>query len=268
MTVVLGIDAAWTPTEPSGVAVARHTAAGWRACGLAPSYAAFLRLADGHAVDWSGTAPAGEPPPVPALLAAAERLAGAAVTVVALDMPIARGPFSTRREADNAISRAFGSRACSTHSPTADRPGAMGRALTTDLEALGFTVATTAPRSGTKHALEVYPHTALLTLLGRARRVPYKSGNSTKYWPGLPATDRRALLLTELHQMHAALTAVLGPFVLPLPTPTSPGTLRALKRYEDALDALICAWVATAFLDGRATAYGDTFAAVWTPAAL
>lgn len=54
MTVVLGIDAAWTTTEPSGVAVAARTDAGWRVCGVAPSYDAFLALADRSAVDWGG----------------------------------------------------------------------------------------------------------------------------------------------------------------------------------------------------------------------
>ena len=43
----------------------------------------------------------------------------------------------------------------------------------------------------------------------------------------------------------------------------STGTIAALKRYEDALDALICAWVGTEYLAGRLRAHGDATAAVW-----
>jgi hypothetical protein len=38
-----------------------------------------------------------------------------------------------------------------------------------------------------------------------------------------------------------------------------------LKRYEDALDALISAWVGVEFINGRAIPYGDDAAAVWVP---
>ena len=44
----------------------------------------------------------------------------------------------------------------------------------------------------------------------------------------------------------------------------SGGTAAGLKRFEDALDALICAWVGIDYLAGRARPYGDTSAAVWT----
>jgi predicted RNase H-like nuclease len=42
-------------------------------------------------------------------------------------------------------------------------------------------------------------------------------------------------------------------------------TTAALKRYEDALDALVCGWVGIEYLGGRCTAFGDTAAAIWTP---
>ena len=50
-----------------------------------------------------------------------------------------------------------------------------------------------------------------------------------------------------------------------LPGPNSCKTLAGLKSYEDALDALVCAWVGTEYLAGRATAYGDCDAAIWVP---
>lgn len=41
-----------------------------------------------------------------------------------------------------------------------------------------------------------------------------------------------------------------------------------LERHEDALDALVCAWVGTEHLAGRTAALGDAEAAIWTPVGL
>ncbi|MDW7774366.1 MAG: hypothetical protein SCH71_15885 [Desulfobulbaceae bacterium] len=38
-----------------------------------------------------------------------------------------------------------------------------------------------------------------------------------------------------------------------------------LKRYEDALDALVCAWVGVKFLEGETQPLGDETAAIWCP---
>ena len=46
---VLGLDAAWTLREPSGVALVSRIADQWRTLAVAPSYASFVGLADGVA---------------------------------------------------------------------------------------------------------------------------------------------------------------------------------------------------------------------------
>ena len=38
-----------------------------------------------------------------------------------------------------------------------------------------------------------------------------------------------------------------------------------VKAYEDALDAIICAWVAICALEERATPFGDENSAIWIP---
>ncbi len=38
-----------------------------------------------------------------------------------------------------------------------------------------------------------------------------------------------------------------------------------LKRFEDALDSLICAWTGVVYLAGRCQTFGDCEAAIWTP---
>ena len=90
MTVVLGIDAAWTEKQPSGVA---------------PSYEAFMALPDGIPVEWQSGRFLGCIPDVRALLEADNRLARSPVDIVTVDMPIASGPITGRRLADNCISR-------------------------------------------------------------------------------------------------------------------------------------------------------------------
>lgn len=73
MTAILGVDAAWTGGSASGVALLETSVQGWHALALAPSYAAFLKLAQGVAVDWRAKDRGGAPQPG-RLLAAADRL--------------------------------------------------------------------------------------------------------------------------------------------------------------------------------------------------
>ena len=51
MTTILGIDAAWTAHEPSGVALVRFDGGSWRCVAVAPCYASFIALAGGLPVD-------------------------------------------------------------------------------------------------------------------------------------------------------------------------------------------------------------------------
>ena len=127
MVGVLGIDAAWTEKEPSGVALLEDSPQGWRCVAIAPSYDSFLSLAEGVPVAWSMKS-RGAVPDVRRLVAAAEKLLGAEeLTVVTVDMPLSSEPIIGRRAADSAISKAYGGRGAAVHSPSAERPGAAGR---------------------------------------------------------------------------------------------------------------------------------------------
>lgn len=266
MTTILAIDAAWTATEPSGVAVVSSTDSGWHCVAVAPNYGDFLSLVGGTAVPWTGGRPSGSPPNVPRLLATARTLAGSDVDLVVVDMPVATVPIAGRRVADDAVSAAFGGRGCSTHSPNLHRPGALGTRLTQDLANAGYPLATSATTIGvTPATIETYPHPALLSLLGRGFRIPYKAGRSNRYWPGIPMHQRIQNLLNEFDGIDSALAQNLGPTRVPLPLAPSVTKLSHLKRFEDALDALICAWAGTCYIVGAATPYGDPTAAIWIP---
>jgi predicted RNase H-like nuclease len=262
MKLVLGIDAAWTATQPSGIAlVGKRKGARWQCLAVAPSYASFLAQAPRstnlipHACDWR-VKPAGDSPDCDALIAACKRIAGAAPDVIAIDMPLARGPFSSRRVADNEISRAYASRGLGVHTPNPLRPGPIAEAMRLGFAKHGYTVATASTKPGTPRALiEVFPHAAVIELLGADYRVPYKLSRAAQYWPELDIVARRRKLLRQWAAIRRALVAKIDGITLP--------PARAEKRYEDALDALVCAWIGTQYLDGRVRAYGDDFAAVW-----
>lgn len=263
---ILGIDAAWTRGNPSGVALIGREGTGWRCLALAPSYAAFHALAQGEAVDWADR-PRGEAPDAAALLTTCRALGAETVSAVAVDMPLALGEITGYREADRALSRALGARGCSVHSPTPDRPGAISHTLRDGFHAAGFQLATGATRRGTPGALlEVYPHAALLELLGLERRLEYKTSRARRFWPELSGPQRLPRLLDAFGRILRGLRRHISGIELPLPTPDEVRSTAALKPYEDALDALVCAWVGAKFLEGRAAAYGDEEAAIWVPA--
>lgn len=261
---VLGVDASWTEAEPSGVALVVERGGAWTAVAVAPSYATFLALAAGAAVDWDARAIPGGRADAGALLDAAGRLApGAEVVVAALDMPLALGPILRRREADDALSRAYGARGCSTHSPTDPRLAAASERLHRSFVERSFALATVPARVHARNLLEVYPHTALLALLPSDYRVPYKASRARSYWPERAPAERRTALLAVWQRIRTALAGRIGGAALPLPD--TPPTAGRMKRYEDALDAVLCAWAGIEFLAGRAHAYGDATATIWTP---
>ena len=261
--VVLGIDAAWTATRPSGVALAVRQAGRWMLRAVAPSYAHFLALAHGEALD---RVPTGAVPHVAALLDAAQRLAGGPVGLVAIDMPLALTPIVARRPSDNAIARAFGAWHCATHSPSAERPGELSDALREGFAAAGYPLRTGDARAG--GLIEVYPHPALVRLAGGTRRLPYKAGNSAKYWPGESLAVRRGLLHAEWRRIAALLATRFDGLADHLPPLADRPTGVAAKAHEDMLDAIVCAWVGVTALEGAADAFGDEDSAIWVPWAL
>jgi predicted RNase H-like nuclease len=267
MASILAIDAAWTAFEPSGIALLHGEEGDWRCQAVAPSYEQFVDLVNGSRVDWTAR-PTGNEPAVEEWLRIAEHLNGAPVDLVTVDMPLSMSVINGRRAADDAISRAFGGRGCGTHTPNVKRPGEISDQLRIDFAELGYPLGTTRTPFGTTPALiEVYPHPALLLLLGADYRVPYKASRAGRYWPLLSPTERRRKIAGIWQEIYGALAANFSVSDLPLPTPDEAEHLRTseLKRFEDGLDALICGWVGIGYLQGRCTAYGDETAAIWTP---
>jgi predicted RNase H-like nuclease len=183
-----------------------------------------------------------------------------------MDMPLSLEPITGRRAADHAVSRAFGNQGCAVHSPSAQRPGPLADEVRARAAALGFPLATASTPAGACPALiEVYPHPALLHLLPCDYRVPYKVVKTTRYWPDATLPARVARLHEQHSRIHSALAAYVIDVPRQLPTPAQIGSLASLKAHEDALDALVCAWVGIRYVQGECRAYGDESAAIWIP---
>ena len=265
MTSVLGIDAAWSDGNPSGVALIRTGLDGcWECVKLAPSYDSFIGIADGNEVKWDEPKIQGSRPHPKRLLRAAEQLLGGErVSVISVDMPLSEKRITRRRASDNAISSAFGAMKCGTHSPSCTSPGKISRELLQSLNSLGYQLAVT--EKAAYKVIEVYPHPALLSLLDRDCRVPYKVDKTRKYWPCVCLRQRADRLIKEFRSIYQGLTDVIQRIPDFLPQSPYGGTLTSLKRYEDTLDALVCAWVGSRYIEGCAVPYGDNVAAIWVP---
>ena len=268
-TCVLGIDAAWTGHQPSGIALVQRSKTGWSCRAIAPSYDSFVALASGQAWDPEQKATGSRPDPA-ALLQTCKSLAGGEVSCVSVDMPLATTPITRRRAADTAISSRFGSKGCDVHSPSAERPGAIADQLRADFAALGYTLHTNGSELAAPALIECYPHVALLALLNRNYRVPYKVSHSGKYWKSERPSRRERIerLLDQFRAIKAGLDAHISSIPVFIPVPSEVTTLASLKPVEDMLDGLICAWVGIEHLEGRTVGLGDDTAAIWIPQAL
>jgi predicted RNase H-like nuclease len=151
--------------------------------------------------------------------------------------------------------------------PSTSRPGIIGSLLSRACDDAGYPIAgTDTPRGTQNRLLEVYPHPALLALLDVDYRFPYKVSKARKLWPKSDAEGRKSAVLDSFARILAALRERIDGIDIDLPELSRVGSLSGLKRYEDALDVLVCCWVGMEYLDGRAEAFGDEDAAIWVPA--
>jgi predicted RNase H-like nuclease len=256
MPAVLGIDAAWTDRQPSGVALAAKRGGRWRILAVSSSYEEFGSTRQ-------SARPKGGDPDIEKLLQTASELAGASVELVAVDMPLSHETITGRRVSDQAVSLVFGGRWAATHTPNPERPGKVGRLLGDGFKAAGYPLAT--ETISVPCLIEVYPHPALVELANAEHRLPYKIGKARDYWPSQTPAERRATIIEVWSQIVTLLGHELDGIDEALPLPPANSALATLKAYEDALDSVICAWVGITALEGRARPYGDAVSAIWVP---
>lgn len=233
--VIMGWDAAWTPKGGGAWAVAT-----------------------GNRVVLLESTPHGED-----LL---DRLSGLLTefspALIAIDLPMAIGGVRGWRAADLATTRAFSRFGCPVHSPTPARPGEWGDRILRRLGAHGVQL-TVKPGLDGPVCAEVYPHTALLDLLKRDYRLPYKAAKSAAYWPGITREDRKVRLLATYRDIWKTLSESFD--LPPFPRVGSSPRVKDLKQLEDLTDALVCLHAACGIQAGTFHPFGDETAAIWNP---
>lgn len=216
----VGLDLAWSARHPSGGVVLR-----WEG-EKALSYAWNADLGDdGEIVAW---ATAG---------------LGRGGGLVAIDAPLLVPNETGTRPADRELSAAYRRQEAGAY-PANRRllgPAIRGEVLTRKFQARGFTLSPRVRRQEeSRQVVEVYPHPALIELFGLTRTLKYKARprrSLEQRWTEL-RTLRDLLATLALREPALEAQALLGNL-----EPWGHRG-RSLKRLEDLLDALTCAYVA------------------------
>lgn len=134
---VLGIDAAWTIDQPSGVSlITSDDGVKCKLIRVSDSYNNFL-----HKTKSLTSKPYGSKPNLNNLLEGVE-LEGISIDCIAIDMPLSNELISGRRSCDNEVSKVYGSKGASTHSPNINRPGMISLDFVKSANELGYYLST------------------------------------------------------------------------------------------------------------------------------
>lgn len=118
MKYSLGIDAAWTNKQPSGVCLLKSI--GENQCEIIRLGRSYTEFESGR-IDWNQKV-ANPIANLSEVLRTCSYL-DALPDCIAVDMPIASYHIKSRRECETAISKEYGRKGASTHNPNENRPG-------------------------------------------------------------------------------------------------------------------------------------------------
>jgi predicted RNase H-like nuclease len=181
--------------------------------------------------------------------------------VVGLDAPLLVENPTGRRPCEAELTRAFGPQHAGTypsntglaHFADGGRAAALARRHGLDIDA------TIPPQAGQRRALEVYPHSAAVAVFDLDQVLKYKARAGR-------TLESRRIALDRLVELMAGLAS--RPDLPPLKTEDAFAGLRteiaaaptgaALRRLEDPIDAILCAYVSLLFLAGRTCVIGDS----------
>ena len=262
--VVLGIDAAWTENQPSGISLlASKDDEQCKILRLGDSYENFLEKRQHLTVK-----PKGSKPEITKIIKNCEAL-GYSVDAIAVDMPLSNELITKRRSCENEISKAYAAKGASVHSPTIDRPGVIALDLIQSLREQGYFLATKNNKVHRKAVLEVYPHTAIIEYLNLDYRYEYKVSkkNSYRNWKSLTKEERNRKLINNLNHLIVNLGKRVINIEDYLPQLNSDVHYVGwyLKGYEDMIDSLISALVGMDYLLDNVIGYGAEDGTIWVP---
>jgi len=157
MIYSLGIDAAWTNKQPSGVCLLKSEDG--NLCEILRLGRSYTEFGSGK-FEWNQKV-ANSSTRLSEVLSACSDL-DAHPDCIAVDMPIASYHIRSRRECETAISKEYGGKGASTHNPNEDRPGLISVELYHCMTKSGYLWMTNGMEHTNKSLIEVYPHTALI----------------------------------------------------------------------------------------------------------
>jgi predicted RNase H-like nuclease len=164
------------------------------------------------------------------------------------------------------VSREYGARKASTHSPNASRPGQVSVDIVSQLVRSGYNLACV--NNNEEHSfIEVYPHIAIIEFFGLEERLEYKVSNHRRYWPELSSEESREKVISNLLDLERRLAGRVSSLrnIIPELVADSQRGLSHLKKFEDVMDAIVCALVGTSYIMGEAYPLGDDVGAIWVP---
>lgn len=218
----MGLDLAWSPRNPSGIAVAELADDRWH-----------LREARVDIV-------ANEE-----ILAAVDRIVGRKAAILAIDAPLVVPHRSRGRDGDRLITKVFRPHDAGVYPATKRTIGRYGGQriweLRDALVARGFVHECRIPqgRRG-RFFFETYPHAAAVALFRLPKVLKYKAREGRSLRERLEAFREYERLLVGLRDFEPPLDGVEAQLDKSLTTWRG----HALKDYEDRLDAILCAYIA------------------------
>ncbi|WP_069999961.1 DUF429 domain-containing protein [Cellulosilyticum sp. I15G10I2] len=260
----LGIDAAWTEVEPSGISlISSDDGHNCKILRLADSYYNFLYKKQSLV-----NKPKGSKPEIYKLIKDIE-VEGYSIDCIAIDMPLSNQLIKGRRSCESEISKAYGAKGAATHSPTIERPGRISFDLVQSAKELGYNLSTTHNQIRNKALIEVYPHTAIIEYLELGYRYEYKISKKNKYkdWKFLSKQERDRKLINNLNNLVEKLSIRINNIkdYLPLLDINANYVGWYLKGYEDIIDSLISSLVGMDYLFDKTKGYGDEDGTIWVP---
>ncbi|KPV53919.1 hypothetical protein SE17_06850 [Kouleothrix aurantiaca] len=217
----IGLDLAWTPHNATGAALVRGDANGGELLSTA-----LLGSMDEIVQFVAEAAPTGTP------------------ALVGVDAPLWVPNATGRRPGESELGAVFAKFQAGAHPAnrgiTAFRQGVRGEELVARLAAHGFTHdCAIAPGAPARQVIEVYPHSAMVALFGLPRTLKYKAKPRR-------SRETRMAAWAEYQRHQAALAAAEPPLRgQDAIVAHDVGALRgrALKDFEDRVDAVMCAYI-------------------------
>ncbi|WP_235576781.1 DUF429 domain-containing protein [Pseudoalteromonas sp. P1-9] len=180
---------------------------------------------------------------------------------IAIDAPLIINNIQGQRECEKALSKDYGSRKASCHTSNQTLyPNTLSVQLANGLLRDGYK-----HLSNSKWLIECYPHPAIIECFDLPERLLYKKGTVAEKKAGQIKLAELILQLSKSDVLALTIPSELTILLNPKHIKSLKG--KALKTNEDALDAIICLYIAGLYqIDCKSITYGDVSSGyIWTP---